>query len=141
MVLPEVTTHAILLDEKRERILLIKWENPFGQKEWGFPGGHIEWGETVLDALLREVREETGYQIEVDRLLGVYDNIVTVPDTTKVIAHVINIIWIAHVISGRLEFHRDKEVIVAKWIPLNRIKKIKLSLKASRILMDFLANY
>jgi len=40
---------------------------------WCFPGGTIDWGETVREALVREVREETGARVcEVGKLVGVY---------------------------------------------------------------------
>jgi ADP-ribose pyrophosphatase YjhB (NUDIX family) len=39
---------------------------------WTLPGGHVEPGESVTAALLREVLEETGWQIEPGRLVGVY---------------------------------------------------------------------
>ena len=41
---------------------------------WGLPGGHVEPGESVTEATLREVLEETGWQIEVGRLIGVYSD-------------------------------------------------------------------
>ena len=54
-------------------------------QRWGLPGGAIEFGESILEALHREVMEETGLTIEVDRLVGVYSHpdhhqIVTYPD-------------------------------------------------------------
>jgi ADP-ribose pyrophosphatase YjhB (NUDIX family) len=39
---------------------------------WGLPGGHVEPGESVAQAVAREVLEETGFAIEVGRLVGVY---------------------------------------------------------------------
>lgn len=39
---------------------------------WNLPGGGMELGETVDEALLREVREETGLEVEVEQLVGVY---------------------------------------------------------------------
>ena len=39
---------------------------------WNLPGGGMEKGETVDEAVVREVREETGLEVEVDRLVGVY---------------------------------------------------------------------
>ncbi len=39
---------------------------------WNLPGGGMEAGETVDEALRREVREETGLEVEIERLVGVY---------------------------------------------------------------------
>src|SRR5438067_3866084 len=39
---------------------------------WNLPGGGMELGETVDEAMCREVREETGLEVEVERLVGVY---------------------------------------------------------------------
>jgi len=41
---------------------------------WNLPGGKMEEGETPVDAVIREVKEETGYDVCIDRLSGVYTN-------------------------------------------------------------------
>jgi ADP-ribose pyrophosphatase YjhB (NUDIX family) len=59
---------AVALDE-RGRVLL-QCRTDF--KKWGLPGGSVEVGETLAQAVRREVKEETGYDVEVVALSGVY---------------------------------------------------------------------
>ena len=59
---------AVIFD-RRGRVLL-QQRSDGGQ--WGLPGGSVEIGESVADAAIREVREETGLVVTVRRLVGVY---------------------------------------------------------------------
>jgi mutator protein MutT len=59
---------AIVLDKSRRVLLHRRTDNG----RWALPGGSIEVGETAERAVVREVREETGYSVEVVRLVGVY---------------------------------------------------------------------
>ncbi len=55
---------------------------------WALPGGTMETGETAEESIVREVLEETGYEVAVDRLVGVYslpdDTTITYPDGNTV---------------------------------------------------------
>ncbi len=42
------------------------------KKAWGFPGGALELGESTEEAMIREIKEETGLSVKADRLIGVY---------------------------------------------------------------------
>jgi len=60
----ETPTHpvpAVLAVVARQgRVLLVRRANPPYAGRWGFPGGHIEWGESTQAAAVRELQEETG---------------------------------------------------------------------------------
>ena len=58
-----------IIVDNNGRVLLQK-RNNFG--DWGFPGGALEFGESLEEALLREVKEETGIDISIDRFFGIY---------------------------------------------------------------------
>ena len=60
---------AVIKDD-RGRLLLIKRGHAPGAGLWSLPGGRIEPGETDAEALVREMREETGLVIEAGQLIG-----------------------------------------------------------------------
>lgn len=77
---------------------------------WGLPGGRIEPGESVIQAALREVKEETGLEVEIIQLLGVYSDpvgrIVTFPDN---VVHLVDLVVVARIISGELRCSIESE--------------------------------
>ena len=68
---PQLAVLAIVT--RGTEVLLVRRANPPQAGAWGFPGGKVESGETVLDAARRELREETGLTGGKARLLDVVD--------------------------------------------------------------------
>lgn len=67
-VVPSVV--AIVKDEHGRVLMIHKTDND----KWALPGGGHEIGESIAGTVVREVKEETGYDVEVDTLTGTYTN-------------------------------------------------------------------
>ena len=65
-----LAAYAVIRDDAG-RVLLAFW-NEADLRKWTMPGGGVELEETVQDAVVREVHEETGYDVVVGQLLGVH---------------------------------------------------------------------
>ncbi len=84
---------------------------------WNLPGGGMELGETVDEAMRREVREETGLEIEVERLVGVYSK----PQKQEVV-----LTFLCRVVGGVLretEESRECRYFTPDALPVNILPK------------------
>ena len=91
---------AIILDETKTKVLLTERAD---NKQWCLPSGGVDPGETVEETCIREVYEETGLDVHVTKLIGVYSDphrMVEYPDGNK--AHVIALSFAAEIIGGEL---------------------------------------
>jgi 8-oxo-dGTP diphosphatase len=64
-----LSAHAVILNAEGG---ILQLESTYGSRGWGLPGGALEPGETIHDALLRECREELGCEVVIHHLTGVY---------------------------------------------------------------------
>jgi 8-oxo-dGTP diphosphatase len=114
--------YAVVVDE-RERVLLALW-NEADEPLWTLPGGGVELEETVEEGAVREVREETGYEVELGRLVGV-DTIVVPPEDRTVERRRwfkgIRVVFEATVVGGDLRHEVDGTTDEARWIPLAEV--------------------
>ncbi len=91
---------AVIFDESGEKVLLTQRAD---NSQWCLPSGGVDSGETVEETCIREVYEETGLNVRVTRLVGVYSDphrMVEYPDGNK--AHVVALSFEAEIIGGEL---------------------------------------
>ena len=110
---------AVIIFNEQGDILLQKRADV---EQWGIPSGHVEPGETVMDAAVREVQEETGLQVKIIRLIGVYSEpdsqVFRYPDGR--VTHFVTCCFQAEVIGGTLDAS-SPETLSLEYFPCNRL--------------------
>lgn len=108
-----------------DRVLLVQRANPPNQGLWGFPGGLQDVGETLADAALRELREETGVAARAIGPLTALDAIQH--DTSKRVEYHFTLVAILlHWISG--EGVADDDAAAVQWLSLSEMTPERLPL-------------
>ena len=112
---PALTVDMII--EAEEGVVLVKRKNDPYAGRWAIPGGFVEYGETVEDAARREAEEETGLQISLKGIVGIYSEPGRDPR-----GHVVSICYLAETEGGELRASTDAaDVKVFKEIPWNNL--------------------
>jgi len=109
-VRPIVGVGAVVLDG--DRVLLVKRAHEPLKGEWSLPGGAVDVGETLEEAIRREVREETCLEVEVGPIVDVLDRIRRDP-AGRVQFHYVLIDFLCRPLSGTLQCESDAEA--AAW--------------------------
>lgn len=97
-----------------DQVLIIQENKPSVRDTWNFPGGRIEPGEAMLEAAIREVKEETGYDVQLTGTTGVY------PFISSLNHHVIMFHFTGKVLGGWLHLGAG-EIKDARWVTLPEI--------------------
>ncbi|WP_084676250.1 NUDIX hydrolase [Carnobacterium pleistocenium] len=125
---------GIVTNEKNEVLLQLRADKQL----WGLPGGAVEKGESVEQAAKREVTEETGLQVEVDSLLGIYSAYFdTYPNGDK--AQTITTMFIFKVIRGELVAGDIEETLELKFFSQKNLPEIANKQHKDAI-QDFFSN-
>ena len=107
-----------IINEKGEVLLQRRGDT----NKWGFPGGAIELGESPEMAVIREAKEETGLDVEVGKIIGVYTDC-NMKYSNDDEAHSIVIGYELKVIGGKL-FCDGEETLELKYFALDHIPEL-----------------
>jgi 8-oxo-dGTP diphosphatase len=106
-----VAVGAVIVDNKGR--LLVAMRGPDSKNErglWEFPGGAVEYGEKLADALKREMKEELGIEISVGELLDVVDHILAEENQ-----HWVSSTFICKIIHGKPEIREPGKCTDIGW--------------------------
>ncbi len=117
---------------ERGSVLLVRRGHAPQKGAWTLPGGMVELGEKVRDALRREIREETALDVEPLQLLSVFERIVS--RTNGVQYHYVVLDYACRRTKGRLRAGSD--VSDARWVEQRDIKQYELTKAVQRVIRD-----
>jgi 8-oxo-dGTP diphosphatase len=135
---PLVGVGAVIIDDHRHdhRVLLIRRGQPPLLGEWSLPGGVLECGETLREAVVREAREETGLEVETVEMLGVYERVIR-SDEGRVRYHYVLIDFLCRPVGGDLKAGSDAADV--RWFTREQLPALNLAPDANDVALKGLA--
>ena len=126
---PILSVGAVVLDD--ERVLLVRRAQEPLKGAWSLPGGVVEVGESLAEALRREVQEETGLEIHVGPLIEALDRVHRAPDD-RVEYHFVILDYLCGVDGGSLTHGSD--AADARWVAFGELEDYQLTEKVAAVI-------
>jgi mutator protein MutT len=106
------------------KILLEKRQNDPGRGKWSIPGGLVELGESIEQTVTREVKEETGLEVEEPEHIDVVDS-VDLDENNKIKYHFVIVEYLVKVRGGMAKAGSDAADL--RWVRFNEVEKCDLT--------------
>jgi len=119
---PVVGVGVIILDG--DQILLEKRKNAPSKGKWTVPGGLVDLGESMEQAVIREVKEETSLEVYDPRLVDVV-NYISLDEKGAVMYHYVIVDYLVTVKDGKLKAASDADAL--KWVPFSEVEEYDLT--------------
>lgn len=126
---PLLGVGAILIND--DQILLVRRANPPLQGQWSIPGGLVETGETISQAIIREVQEETGLTVEPVKLVEVFERILR-DQRSRVQYHYVLMDYLCRVIEG--EARPGSDVTELLWASVDSLEELSVAPETSKVI-------
>ena len=126
---PALTVDAIAIIGSQ--IILIKRRNPPFQGTYALPGGFVDYGETVEAAVIREFKEETGLNAQIEHFIGIYSEPERDPR-----GHTVSVVFLLKITGGEMLAGDD-----ASEVELFSLDKLpELAFDHGKIISDYLVH-
>ncbi len=109
---------GVMIQNKKGQVLLGLRQGSHGAGEWSFPGGHLEFGETIFDCAKREVKGETGLEINQFQLISVSEDLKYIKSDNK---HYITIGILTEYKGGIPKLLEPNKCREWRWYDLNNL--------------------
>ncbi len=127
---PIVGVGAVILSQGK--LLMEKRGNEPAKGKWSIPGGVVELGERLEDAVIRETKEETGLDVEAPHLIDVVYQ-VDLDEKGKVKYHFIIVDYLVKIKSGEPKADSDADEL--RWVALEEVEKYNLTASFRRFFL------
>jgi 8-oxo-dGTP diphosphatase len=119
------------------RALIVKRAHEPRKGEWSLPGGIVELGETLIEAARREIKEETGLDVEVGEVIEVFDRVHRLDG--RIQYHFVIVDYLCRPIGGTLQAGDDAESVA--WVTADEIAAYGVNEFAARVIRKGLARF
>ncbi|MBS1990254.1 MAG: NUDIX hydrolase [Cyanobacteria bacterium SZAS LIN-3] len=126
------TRVSVIVVSPDKKILLVRHRKG-NRQYWVLPGGRLEYGETFHECAVREMREETGLDVEVDDF--VYLSEAIAPDRSR---HIVNIYLTAHVVGGVLQVGDEPVLAGVDYVPIEELARLTLFPPVGKVVIESL---
>jgi ADP-ribose pyrophosphatase YjhB (NUDIX family) len=127
---PIVGVGGVVID--RHRALLIRRGSEPLKGEWSIPGGMLELGEELAEGVRRELKEETGLEVEPLEIVAAFDRITREGERVKY--HYVIVDYVCRRKRGRLKPASD--VVDARWVRREDLPKYHLTEMATKVILE-----
>lgn len=114
---PILSVGAII--RKGAKVLIVRRGVEPGKGKWSVPGGAVELGETVQEAVIREAYEESNLRIKPNRMVGYYDYI-GADANSRIKYHYVIVYWLCEYLQG--EAGPSSDVVETKWAEFHELE-------------------
>ena len=121
-VTPLLTVDAVILLNNKKGIVLIRRKNPPFQGQFALPGGFVDVGETVENACIREVKEETNINARILKLIGVFSDPKRDPR-----GHTITIAFLCEPLTKKEKPKALDDAAALEIVPLSKLSSLELA--------------
>ena len=114
--------------KEKDKFLIVQEGIPKAYGLWDFPGGHLDDNESIIDGAIREVKEETGLDVELIGILSIQRSLLG--------ENIVRIVLNAKKIGGTINYDKN-EILDCKWATIEEFKKMNTdTLRISPTFLD-----